>query len=261
MATLELRNVHVKYGTTVALDGVSLSVSRGEIVGILGPNGAGKTTLLDAIGGTQAIVSGTIKLDAKDITALPAERRARLGVARTFQAVDLLPSLTVAENVLLGCQSRQRTGLFSDGLRLPRSRHAELEARREVMALLENLSLIAYRDSVIASLPLGVRRMVEIARAMCLKPSVLMLDEVASGMEVDMLRRLSELLSHLTAEGVGILLIEHDVDFVLANCDFIYVLSGGKVVVRGTAPAVRRHPVLHDIYLGRAVDEPAAAVG
>jgi ABC-type branched-subunit amino acid transport system ATPase component len=261
MATLELRNVCVRYGTTVALDSVSLSVSRGEIVGILGPNGAGKTTLLDVVGGTCPVGSGSIRFDGRDITQLPADQRARQGLARTFQAVDLIPSLSVQENVLLGCQSRQRSGLLSDGLRLPRSRHAELQARREVTALLEDLSLIAYRDSAITSLPLGVHRMVEIARALCLQPSILLLDEVGSGMEGEMLRRFSSLLSRLTADGVGVLLIEHDVNFVLANCDFIYVLSGGRVQVRGTAPAVKRHPVLHDIYLGRAVDEPAVAVG
>ena len=134
MATLEVRDAVVRYGTTVALDGVSLSVSRGEVVGILGPNGAGKTTLLDVVAGTYGLTSGVIRLDGVDITRLPAERRARMGLARTFQAVDLIPSLTVEENVLLGCQSRQRSGLFSDGLRLPRSQHAELEARREVAA-------------------------------------------------------------------------------------------------------------------------------
>jgi branched-chain amino acid transport system ATP-binding protein len=261
MATLEVRNVAVRYGTTTALDDVSMAVGRGEIVGILGPNGAGKTTLLDVIGGTCPVNAGSIRFDGADITRLSADRRARIGLARTFQAVDLIPSLSVEDNVLIGCQARQRTGLFADGLRLPRSRRAEALARHEASAILESLSLTHYRDAVVTSLPLGVRRMVEVGRALCLRPSILLLDEVGSGMEGEMLHRFSALLNRLAADGVGVLLIEHDVEFVLANCDFIYVLSGGRVLVRGTAAAVRRNPLLHDIYLGRAVDEPAVAVG
>jgi ABC-type branched-subunit amino acid transport system ATPase component len=261
MAHLEVRNLVVRYGTTTAMDGVSLAASRGEIVGLLGPNGAGKTTLLDAIAGTCTAESGSIRLAGQDITKLGIDRRARLGIGRTFQAVDLIPSLSVEDNVLLGCQARQGTGLFSDGLRLPRSRRAEVLARREVETILESLGLIQHRDAVISSLPLGTRRLVEIARALCLRPTVLLLDEVGSGMEGDMLRRFSTLLTRLAGDGAAIVLIEHDVDFVLANCDFIYVISSAHVVVRGTAPAVRRHPVLHDIYLGRNLDEPAVAVG
>ncbi|HWW10625.1 MAG TPA: ATP-binding cassette domain-containing protein [Candidatus Acidoferrales bacterium] len=261
MATLEVRGVTVRYGTTTALDDISMAVGRGEIVGILGPNGAGKTTLLDVIGGTCRVDAGSIRFDGADITMLSADRRARVGLARTFQAVDLIPSLSVEDNVVLGCQARQRTGLFADGLRLPRSRRAEALARREAGSVMESLSLTPYRDAVVTSLPLGMRRMVEVARALCLHPSILLLDEVGSGMEGEMLRRFSGLLSRLAAEGVGVLLIEHDVEFVLANCDFIYVLSGGRVLVRGTAAAVRRNPLLHDIYLGRAVDEPVVAVG
>jgi ABC-type branched-subunit amino acid transport system ATPase component len=260
MAELQVRNATVRYGTTVALDDVSMSVSRGEVVGMLGPNGAGKTTLLDAIAGTQPLDSGEITLSGEDVTALPADRRARLGIARTFQAVDLIPSLSVEDNILLGCQARQRTDLFSDGLRLPRSYRAETLARREVADLLQRLALTSVRGATIGSVPLGVRRMVEIARALCLQPTILLLDEVASGMEVDMLRRFSRLLTQLTQDGVGVLLIEHDVDFVLDNCDFIYVLSGGRVLLRGTAAAVRRHPVLYDIYLGRSVEEASFAL-
>ena len=259
MAHLEVRDVSVRYGTTVALDGVSLSVSRGEVVGILGPNGAGKTTLLDVIAGTQPAGTGRIRLGGADLTGMPAEERARHGVARTFQSVDLIPSLTVEDNVLLGCQARQQTGLFSDGLRLPRSRRAEVLARREVDSVLQSLGLGAHRDALIGSLPLGTRRLVEIARALCLRPSLLLLDEAGSGMEGDMLQRLSALLTGMTRSGIGVLLIEHDVDFVLANCDFIYVLGGGRVAARGTAAAIARHPLLREIYVGRAIGDTAVA--
>jgi branched-chain amino acid transport system ATP-binding protein len=258
MAHLEVRDVAVRYGSTIALDGVSLSVGRGEIVGILGPNGAGKTTLLDVVAGAQRTDRGAIRLDGEDIANLPAAQRARRGIARTFQSVDLFPSLTVEDNVLLGCQARQETDLFSDGLRLPRSRRAEVLARREVARVLDALALTPHRDAVIGSLPLGTRRMVEIARALCLQPSVLLLDEAGSGMEGDMLRRLSEHLARLAASGMGILLIEHDADFVLANCDFIYILGAGKVVARGTAGAIARSPLLRDIYLGSAIGESVA---
>ena len=259
MALLEVRDVAVRFGSVVALDGVSLSVSRGEIVGILGPNGAGKTTLLDVIAGAQRPQRGEIRLGGADITSVPEDRRARLGIARTFQAVDLVPGLTVEDNALLGCQARQATGLLSDGFRLPRSRRAEVLARREVGRVLETLGLTAHRDALIGSLPLGSRRLVEMARALCLNPSVLLLDEAGSGMEGEMLRRQSALLAKLAGDGLGVLLIEHDVNFVLANCDFIYVLGAGRVVARGTAAAIRRHPLLHEIYLGRAIDAAAVA--
>jgi branched-chain amino acid transport system ATP-binding protein len=224
MAHLEVRDITVKYGTITALDGASLSVSRGEVVGILGPNGAGKTTLLDVISGIERPQRGGIRLGGADITALPTDERARLGIARTFQAVELLPSLTVDENVLLGCQSRQRSGLVSDGLRLPRSRRAEVLARREVTGVLDALGLTLHHDTPVAALPLGTQRMVEIARALCIQPSLLMLDEAGSGMEGDMLGRLGALIARLSRSGTGVLLIEHDVEFVLANCDFICIL-------------------------------------
>jgi ABC-type branched-subunit amino acid transport system ATPase component len=258
VAHLEVRDVAVQFGTTAALNGVSLSVSRGEVVGILGPNGAGKTTLLDVISGIERPRRGEIRLGGMDVTALTVEERARLGIARTFQAVELLPSLTVEENVLLGCQSRQRTGLISDGLRLPRSRRAEVLARREVMGVLDSLGLTLLHDTPVAALPLGTQRMVEIARALCMQPSLLMLDEAGSGMEGDMLRRLGALIARLARSGTGVLLIEHDVEFVVANCDFIYIVGGGRMMARGTAAAIRRSPLLGDLYLGRAIGDSAA---
>ena len=258
MAHLEVRDIAVRFGATTALDGVSLSVSRSEVVGILGPNGAGKTTLLDVISGIERPQRGEIRFGGADITALPIDERARLGIARTFQAVALLPSLTVEENVLLGCQSRQRTGLISDGLRLWRSRRAEVLARREVGGVLDSLGLTLYADTPVGSLPLGTQRMVEIARALCMQPTLLMLDEAGSGMEGDMLRRLGALIARLSRSGAGVLLIEHDVEFVVANCDFIYIIGGGRMVTRGTAAAIRRSPLLGDIYLGRAIGDSAA---
>lgn len=258
MAHLEVRDVTVRFGRVTPLDGVSLSVSSGEVVGILGPNGAGKTTLLDVIAGIEHPGRGVIRLAGADITAVPGEQRARLGIARTFQSVELLPSLTVTENVLLGCQARQRTGLFSDGLRLPRSRRAEMLARREVTRMLDSLGLTLQHDAPVAALPLGTRRLVEVARALCVQPSLLMLDEAGSGMESDMLRRLAQEIGRQARAGVGVLLIEHDVEFVLANCDFIYILGGGRVMARGTPAAIRRSPLLHEIYLGRAIGATTA---
>ena len=258
MAHLEVRDVTVRFGRVTPLDSVSLSVSRGEVVGILGPNGAGKTTLLDVIAGVERPSRGRLSLAGADITGLTTEERARRGVARTFQAVELLPSLTVTENVLLGCQARQRTGLLSDGLRLPRSRRSEVLARREVARVIDSLGLTLQQDAAVASLPLGTRRLVEVARALCMQPSLLMLDEAGSGMEAEMLRRLAEEIGRVARSGVGVLLIEHDVEFVLANCDFIYILGGGRVLARGTAAAVRRSPLLHEIYLGRAIGDTTA---
>ncbi len=166
-ALLEVHGVGVDYGGHVAVDGVSLAASRGEIVGLIGPNGAGKTTLLDVVAGENVPNRGRIELDGRDITRLPSWRRARLGVGRTFQAADLVGSLTVHDNLMLGCQARQRTSLVEDGLRVGRSRHAEALAAREVGRVLDLVGIRSDASRQVGSLPLGRRRLVEIARALC----------------------------------------------------------------------------------------------
>jgi branched-chain amino acid transport system ATP-binding protein len=261
-ALLEVHGVSVAYGSHAAVDGVSLSASRGEIVGLIGPNGAGKTTLLDVIAGENLPSGGRIDLDGRDITRLPAFRRARLGIGRTFQAADLVSSLTVHDNLMLGCQARQRTSLVEDGLRIGRSRRAELLAAREVDRVLDLVGLRSDAGRGVAALPLGRRRLVEIARTLCSAPRLLLLDEAGSGMSVEDLAALASLLRRLSSDqGLAVVLVEHDVDFVFSVCDFVYVMAAGRLVARGTPAAVRDHPDVIHAYTGELQDEPIAAAG
>ena len=261
-ALLEAHGIGVRYGAHAAVDGVSLAASRGEIVGLIGPNGAGKTTLLDVIAGELLPAQGRIELDGRDVTRLPAHRRARLGLGRTFQAADLVGSLTVRDNLMLGCQARQRTSLLEDGLRVGRSRRAEVLAAREVDRVLDLAAISGDADRSVGALPLGRRRMVEIARALCTSPRLLLLDEAGSGMSGDDLGRLARLLRRLTEdEGLAVLLVEHDVEFVFDVCDFVYVMAAGRLIARGRPAAVRSHPEVIRAYTGELVDEPVAAAG
>ena len=261
-ALLEVHGVSVAYGAHRAVDGVSLSASRGEIVGLIGPNGAGKTTLLDVITGENSPTQGRIELAGRDVTALPAFRRARLGVGRTFQAPELVSSLTVRDNLMLGCQARQRTSLLEDGLRIGRSRRAEVLASREVEGALDLVGIRCDADRSVTGLPLGRRRLVEIARALCGAPRLLLLDESGSGMSGEDLLGLARLLRRLSAEqGLAVVLVEHDVEFVFSVCDFVYVLAAGRLIARGMPELVRNHPDVIQAYTGELHDEPVAAAG
>ena len=255
-ALLEVHGVGLAYGSHRAVDGVSLAASRGEIVGLIGPNGAGKTTLLDLVAGELLPDQGRIELDGRDVTRLPAHRRARLGIGRTFQAADLVNALVVRDNLMLGCQARQRTSLLEDGLRVGRSHAAEVRAAREVERVLEDVGIGSDANRAVAGLPLGRRRLVEIARALCAAPRVLLLDEAASGMSGDDLAALARLLRRVTADqGLAVLLVEHDVEFVFAVCDFVYVMAAGRLIARGAPDAVRRHPDVVAAYTGELDDE------
>ena len=260
MSQLEVRDVTVRFQGLVALDTVSLSVSRGETVGLIGPNGAGKTTLFNAITGFQALTAGRVFLDDRDITPLRPDTRARLGIGRTFQTVQLISRLTTYDNILLGCQARMGNGLFSDGLRLPRSFRNEVLARREVDELIAFLGLEPYADRGVSELPLGVRRLVEIARALCLRPRLLLLDEAASGIGRDETGALQALFRRIRdTYAVSMLVVEHDVDFVMGLCDYVYVLDFGRLIARGVPDAVRRNQKVISAYLGEEQHAAAAS--
>ena len=259
MALLEVHGLCVRYRGLVALDGVSLSVSRGEVVGLIGPNGAGKTTLFNAVTGLQRADGGRIRFEAQDVTGAAADRRARLGIGRTFQTPQLINGLSAYDNILLGCQARMSNGLFADGLRLPSSYRNETLARREVDELVEVLGLGDHAHHGVGALPLGVRRLVEIARALASRPKLLLLDEAASGIGAGESGRLRDLFSRIRrAFDLSMLLVEHDVDFVLGLCDYVYVLDFGRLIARGTPEVVRNDPAVVAAYLGDEVSHAAA---
>ena len=261
MAELEVEGVTVRFRGLLALDEVSLSVSRGEVVGLIGPNGAGKTTLFNSITGLQAVDAGTVRFDGEDLARMSADKRARLGIARTFQTVQLLSKLSTYDNILLGCQARMRTGLFSDGLRLPTSWRDEVRARREVDQVIEFLGLGEYAYRGVGELPLGTRRLVEIARALSTRPKLVLLDEAASGIGRDETGELQSLFRRIRDEyQLSMLVVEHDVDFVLGLCDYVYVLDFGRLICRGTPQAVRTDSKVIAAYLGAAEAAEQAGV-
>jgi branched-chain amino acid transport system ATP-binding protein len=257
------RNITVRFGGLTALEDVDLTINHSEIVGLIGPNGAGKTTLFNCISGTQRCDRGRIVFNGRDITRLPPHLRGRLGIGRTFQTVKLFPDLTVEENLLLGCHVRMGTGVFSDGLHLPRSSRAQQRAVAEAGELLDFLGLrpIAHRRA--GELPLGQQRLVEIGRALATKPNLLLLDEATSGISKNETGELVQLLRSVrSAYRLSLLVVEHDIALVMNLCDFVYVLNFGRILAAGSPAEVRRDPAVAEAYLGHVAEaaEPTPVV-
>ena len=248
---LEARDIRVEFDGLVAVGGASLSLHQGQIVGLIGPNGAGKTTLFNAISGLNRPTTGTVHLYGEDVTALGVHERAKLGLGRTFQAIQLFPQLSVYENLLVATHSNNDSGLFSH-LALTRSglRH-EAAAEQVVRRVVSAMGLSKVADRTVAGLPFGVLRHVEIARTVVTGSPVIMLDEPASGLDNAETDSLSELLLGLRERlGLTLLLIEHDVRMVTEVSDHMYVLVYGEIVSHGHPDVVRRDPVVTAAYLG-----------
>ncbi len=233
MAILEVRGLMMRFGGVMALNDVDMDVPTGHITGLIGPNGAGKTTLFNVINGMLDPSSGTVRLSGVDATRFPPHRRAKLGLARTFQRLELFASLSVRDNVRVGAELAGR-----------------FHARRAVERILARVGLLDVADRTAGELPTGSARLVEIARALATQPTVLLLDEPASGLAEDETAHLVQLLRSLAAEGIAILLVEHDVHFIMDVCDSIYVLNLGEVIAHGTPEEIRNDPLVLSAYLG-----------
>jgi branched-chain amino acid transport system ATP-binding protein len=235
---LSTDGVSVRFSGLMALDHVSIRIPRGQVTGLIGPNGAGKSTLFNVISGLLRPTSGVVRLGDRDITRLRPHRRARLGIARTFQRLEVFTSLTVRENVLVAAEMRQRWAP-------DRTRPAEV-----VDELLERVGIAGLADREAATLPTGSARLVEVARALACAPGYLLLDEPSSGLDDEETDALGALLLRLAADGTGVLLVEHDIPMVMGTCATISVLDFGQVIATGTAAEVQADPQVQTAYLG-----------
>jgi len=249
---LHISGVTVRFGGIVALDDVSIQADAGEVVGIIGPNGAGKTTLFDVISGIRKPDGGRVELDGVDLSNSAASGRARRGLKRTFQRVQTFGWLTVEENVLTALEWRGGGGgLLADLVAFPTRRSREKERRARVEEVLERCGLIPVRDELAGSLPIGVARMVELARAMVDPPKLLLLDEPASGLDQTEELRIGELIQATREEtGCVVLLVEHNAAFVMEQSDRVVVLDLGRVVATGLPEEIQRNEVVRAAYLG-----------
>jgi branched-chain amino acid transport system ATP-binding protein len=237
-ALLEAIGVTVRFGGKSALNDATVTVEPGGITGLIGPNGAGKTTLFNVVCGLQGPNSGRVMLDGHDVTRLPPHKRARRGLARTFQRLELFTSLTVRDNVRVGGDIHNRWN---------RSRGDSASAAERVLAL---TGLAAIADREVSEIPTGQARVVELARALMTQPKVLLLDEPAAGQSDDETEAFGALLRRLAGDGLAICLVEHDMTLVMDVCETIYVLDYGRMIAVGPPDAVRSDPAVVEAYLG-----------
>ena len=240
MALLEIQEVAVQFGGLLAVDDASLSVPEGCVTGLIGPNGAGKTTLFNVITGLQTPSRGHVMLDGENVTRRRPYRRARLGIARTFQRLEAFGSLTARENVLVALEMRRRWA---------KSRY---DCGQVADELLERVGIAHVADKRVESLPTGSARLVELARALATEPKVLLLDEPSSGLDEQETDALGVLLHELSAGGLAVLLVEHDMPLVMEACSHISVLDFGRVIAQGTPAEIQADPSVQRAYLGTA---------
>ena len=251
---LALDAVTVRFGGIVALDDVSLTVAPGEVLGLIGPNGAGKTTLFDVISGVRSPDHGRIMLAGTDITTMGAVARARRGLRRTFQRVQTFGWLSVEDNVLAGLEWRGGGGgILGDLVAFPPRRRRERARRERVAEVIEGCGLTTVARDPAGSLPIGLARMVEVARAIVDEPTLLLLDEPTSGLDETEAARLGDMIQTIRADAsCAVVLVEHDVGFVMRQCDRIVVLDLGRVLAVGDPSEIQNSPVVRAAYLGEA---------
>ncbi|MCZ7631162.1 MAG: ABC transporter ATP-binding protein [Microthrixaceae bacterium] len=240
----------VRFGGHQALTDVSLGVDEGQIVGLIGPNGAGKTTLFNAVCGVVTPSAGSVRIMGRDVSNLNTHRRARLGLGRTFQRLEVFSSLTVSDNVRVGVEIRQTWERRGTTARQFLATDGNLPVDAEVDLILERLGLGGLADVPVGSLPTGQARLVELGRALGARPSVLLLDEPASGLDDPETADFGRLLTDLAGAGLGILLVEHDVGLVMDVCEHICVLDFGSVIASGDPEVVRANEAVVAAYLG-----------
>ncbi len=251
MSFFAARGLGTSFGGNKVVDGVSFEVKEREVFSIIGPNGAGKTTIFNLISRIYDPTEGSLVFRDQDITRMPAHRVARLGIARTFQNIELFDNATLLRNLLVGRHVHTRSNLLLDGLFTPGVRDAELRHREKVEDVIDFLDLQRYRDKLIRDLPYGVRKVTEIARALCLEPQLILLDEPSSGLNPEETEDLAFWIHDIKKlRGITVLLVEHDMRLVSDVSDTVLAINSGRMLAMGTPGEVLNHPEVARAYLG-----------
>ncbi|HEY2620170.1 MAG TPA: ABC transporter ATP-binding protein [Acetobacteraceae bacterium] len=251
MSLFRAEDIAIRFGGIRAVDAVSFDVEPGEVFSIIGPNGAGKTTIFNLISRIYQPSAGRLIFQDQDITAVPAYRIAGLGIARTFQNIELFANATLLQNLLIGRHCHSTVGVLSQVIFTPAVRRAELKHREKVEEVIAFLGLERYRDTLIANLPYGVRKVVELGRALCVEPKLLLLDEPSSGLNVEETEGMGFWIEDIKKDlGITVIMVEHDMNLVRMVSDRVMALNYGKVIALGTPNEVQNHPEVVRAYIG-----------
>jgi branched-chain amino acid transport system ATP-binding protein len=251
MTFFQAENLAINFGGIRAVDNVSFAVDKGEVFTIIGPNGAGKTTIFNLVSRIYQPTAGRLLFEDRDITATPPHRIAELGIARTFQNIELFEHATLLQNLLLARHVHRKTGFFSELMFLPSVRRMEIEHREAVEKVIDFLDLQQYRDALVVNLPYGVRKIAELARALSTDPRLLLLDEPSSGLNVEETDEMAFWIEDIkNLLGISVLMVEHDMKLVTAVSDRVLALNYGRPLATGTPQEVQSHPEVIRAYLG-----------
>lgn len=252
---LEVRNVTKKFGGVIANKDVSFTVEDGQITGLIGPNGAGKSTMFNMASAVFPPTTGEILFQGNRIDQLSNFKVAALGISRTFQNLQVFKKMSVVENVMVGLHTGTSSNIFSAALKLPHSKKEEIQMYEDAMNTLKFVGLDNLCDVSAGALPLGKLRLLELARALATKPKLLLLDEIAAGLNHGETLEMATLIKKIREKGVSIFVVEHDMDLVMSICDRIIVLDQGEKIAEGTPKEIQNHERVIEAYLGATDDE------